>query len=137
MKNNYSMNILNIIKNNVFLKKLFPNGLENFFIGQLYLNFYDQIDIKLHCTKKPDIEINKWGIWGKDYNIIVIELTGQFIRKLSVVNWQNNNEYLCECEVSKKDNDYYLIVFKGNNWSIEIELQTLIFQRNSTYVIES
>lgn len=129
------MNILDII-NNVFIKKLYPNGLEKFSVGQLYLNFSDQITIKLHCALKPDIEVSKYGVWGENYNIIVLELTGHFIRKLNVLNWQNNNDLCeCECEVIETDNNYYLIVFKGNDWHIEIELQILIFQKTSTYIL--
>jgi hypothetical protein len=135
------MNILDAINNNFFLKKLFPNGLKNFYLGQLHLNFYDQININLHCASKPDIEIAKYGIWGKDYNIIVIELTAQFIKKLNVVNWQNNNiqslsDYFCECEVNKKENDCYSFVFKGNNWTVEIESNFLNYQGNSIYTID-
>jgi len=128
------MNILDIVNRNQFLKQLFPNGIDNFFLGQLDLSIDDRISLILHSKTKPNIEIAKWGKWGEDYNIITIELTGHFIRKINVNNWQNNQCELSTCEILQ-ENDYYLITFTGNNWSVEMELQTLIFQRNDTYIL--
>ena len=128
------MNILDIVNRNQFLKQLFPNGIDNFFLGQLDLSIDDRISLILHSKTKPNIEIAKWGKWGEDYNIITIELTGHFIRKINVNNWQNNQCELSSCQILQ-ENDYYLITFTGNNWSVEMELQTLIFQRNDTYIL--
>lgn len=128
------MNILDIISRNQFLRQLFPNGINDFFIGQLNLSIDDRVSFVLHSKVKPNIEIPKWGQWGKDYNIITIEIIGQFIRKINVNNWQNNQCELSSYEVSQGD-DSYSIIFKGNNWTIEIELQSLTFQRSSTYIL--
>ena len=35
------MNILNVIDKNLFLKKLYPNGLFNFYIGRIELNTFN------------------------------------------------------------------------------------------------
>ena len=129
-----TMNILDIISRNQFLQQLFPTGIDNFFLGQLDLSIDDRISFILHSKTKPNIELPKWGKWGEDYNIITIELTGQFIRKVNVNNWQNNQCELSSCEILQ-ENDYYLITFRGSNWSVEMELQHLIFQRNSTYIL--
>jgi hypothetical protein len=89
-------NIIDIIERNKFLKDLFPNGIDNFFIGQIVFAVGDRITLVLHTHNKPNIEVAKWGKWGENYNIL----------------------------------------FKGKDWSIELELQSLIFQGNSTYILE-
>jgi hypothetical protein len=128
------MNILDIISRNQFLRQLFPNGIDDFFIGQLSLSIDNRVNFVLHSKNKPNIEIPKWGQWGKDYNIIAIEIIGQFIKKVNVNNWQNNHCEPSSCEISQ-GNDSYTIIFKGNNWNVEIELQSLTFQRSSTYIL--
>jgi hypothetical protein len=105
-----------------------------FFIGQLNLSIDDRVGFVLHSKDKPNIEIPKWGQWGKDYNIITLEIIGQFIKKINVNNWQNNQCEPSSCEISKGNNSY-TIIFKGNNWNVEIELRSLTFQRSSTYIL--
>jgi hypothetical protein len=128
------MNIIDIISRNQFLRQLFPNGIDNFFIGQINLSIDNRVSFVLHSKDKPSIETPKWGQWDKDYNIITIELIGQFIKKVNVNNWQNNQCDPSSCEIFQ-ENDSYTIIFQGNNWDVEIELQSLTFQRSSTYIL--
>ena len=128
------MNILEIIDRNFFLKELYPNGLLNFYIGRIELTAFDRLTIVLHEKEKPTINVTKWGEWGKDYNIVTIELAGCAIRKVNINDWQNNNEEKCDCEVTKTTDECYLLVFSGTTWSVEIKLESLLFQRNTTYL---
>ena len=128
------MNLIEIISRNQFLKQLYPDGLSDFFIGQIELSSFDRISIVLHCKQRPNITVSKWGIWGKDYNVITIELLGTMINKLNVLDWQKNNEESCQYIIRER-NDYYQIDFFGKEWRFEIELKSLIFQRNTTYII--
>ena len=41
------MNILNVIDKNLFLKKLYPNGLFNFYIGRIELNTFNPSLVRL------------------------------------------------------------------------------------------
>ena len=41
------MNILDIIGENLFLKKLYPNGLFNFYIGKIELNTFNRLTLSL------------------------------------------------------------------------------------------
>ena len=86
------MNILDIIDNNLFLKKLYPDGLFNFYIGKIELNTFNRLTIVFHLREKPAINIAKWGEWGKEYDIITAEFIGSDVKKIQINNWQNNNQ---------------------------------------------
>lgn len=128
------MNILDIIGENLFLKKLYPNGLFNFYIGRIELNTFNRLTIVLHLREKPAINIVKWGEWGQEYNIITTELIGSDIRRIQINNWQNNNQDICDCKIVKIIGDYISLIFSGRDWSVEIILKSLLFQRNTTYL---
>lgn len=128
------MNILNVIDKNLFLKKLYPNGLFNFYIGRIELNTFNTLTIVFHLREKPAIDIAKWGEWGKEYNVITAELIGSDIKKIQINNWQNNNQEVCNCKIDKTTNDYISLTFSGCNWSVELILKSLILQRNTTYL---
>ena len=128
------MNILDIIGENLFLKKLYPNGLFNFYIGRIELNTFNRLTIVLHLREKPAINITKWGEWGQEYNIITTELIGSDIRRIQINNWQNNNQDICDCKIVKIIGDYISLIFSGRDWSVEIILKSLLFQRNTTYL---
>ena len=128
------MNILDIIGENLFLKKLYPNGLFNFYIGRIELNTFNRLTIVLYLREKPAINIAKWGEWGQEYNIITTELIGSDIRRIQINNWQNNNQDICDCKIVKIIGDYISLIFSGRDWSVEIILKSLLFQRNTTYL---
>lgn len=128
------MNILDIIGENLFLKKLYPNGLFNFYIGRIELNTFNRLTIVLHLREKPAINIAKWGEWGQEYNIITTELIGSDIRRIQINNWQNNNQDICDYKIVKIIGDYISLIFSGRDWSVEIILKSLLFQRNTTYL---
>ncbi|WP_338804931.1 hypothetical protein WDV76_07165 [Xenorhabdus griffiniae] len=125
------MNIIEVI-NNKFLTSLFPEGLsDNILLGHIALDIADQISLNIHVTQKPKEEVPKWGVWGKDYNVIVIKVIGQFLRKIEIINWQKITP--SELIFFKKD-DVYSFKLKGEEWSVSIELETLTFQRCDVYI---
>ena len=128
------MNILNVIDKNLFLKKLYPNGLFNFYIGRIELNTFNTLTMVFHLREKPAIDIAKWGKWGKEYNVITAELIGSDIKKIQINNWQNNNQEVCNCKIDKATDDYISLTFSGCDWSVELILKSLILQRNTTYL---
>ncbi|TDB42532.1 hypothetical protein [Photorhabdus khanii] len=124
------MNIIEVI-NNKFLTSLFPEGLkDNILLGQIALDIADQISLNIHVTQKPEKEVSKWGVWGKDYNVIVIKIFGQFLRKVEIINCQKITS--SELIFLKKD-DFYSFNLKGNAWSVSLELEALTFQRCDIY----
>jgi hypothetical protein len=125
------MDIIEIIERNQFLKTLFPDGLTTkIVLGKLELRVDDRITLNIHTQQKPAKENHKWGVWGKDYNTIVIQIDGFYLKKIEVNNWQNAKP--CLSEVTNAE-DIKKIIFKGDNWLVNIEVGSLIFQNCSTY----
>ena len=124
-----------IVQRNVVLKQLYPKRFEKFCIGQLKLGI-GEINLQLHVFDKPISEVSKWGVWNKDYNVFVIEISDNVIQKLNIYNWQNCNMGLCDCEIQEYDNHIIHLLFKGESWQIELETEFgLIFQKCGTYII--
>lgn len=130
------MNLIDIIENNKFLKQLYPNGIFNFFVGQCNLDFNDRMRLVLHVRDSPNLEVKKWGKWNENYNIITLELTGALIKGLNVDNWQNNILQKCDFYFKDLGKGTSMLKFYGENWSLEIKLGSLIYQRSSTYIID-
>ncbi|AWK42817.1 MULTISPECIES: hypothetical protein [Photorhabdus] len=124
------MNIIEVI-NNKFLISLFPEGLkDDILLGQVGLDIADQVSLNIHVTQRPEKEVAKWGVWGKDYNVIVIKIIGQFLRKVEIVNWQK----ITSSElIFLEKGDFYSFNLKGDEWSVSLELEALTFQRCDIY----
>jgi hypothetical protein len=127
--------IIEHIKRNHFLKELFPNGLEYpVLLGKIELQTDDRVILHLHTIQKPHKEIPKWGKWGDSYNTIVIEIIGQFIKKIDIVNWQNVQ--FCVPKISNIDGIINLLFKKPDStesfFCIDIQLESFIFQECRT-----
>jgi L-alanine-DL-glutamate epimerase-like enolase superfamily enzyme len=59
------------------------------FIGQLGLNVAGMFSMNIHTRQKPAVEIAKWGMHGRNYDVIVIELLGSGARNINIENWIN------------------------------------------------
>ncbi len=62
---------------------------------------------------------------------MVLELTAQSIKELSIKHWQNVS--YCKLSFTSKDGEYFL-KFSGDDWEVTIESKSLIFQSISTYI---
>jgi hypothetical protein len=130
-------NIIDIInRNEFFLKKLFPDGLIDVKIGRVNLFFEDKLELEIYTRQKPSFSPSKWGEWGVNYTTIVIQLSGHFLKKIHINNWQNNKLTKCHIEISKK-NDVFNIHIKGDDWDVWLELECLIYQNSSVYFDEN
>jgi hypothetical protein len=131
-------NIIEYIERNHFLKELFPNGFETpVLIGKIELQTDDRVILCIHTRQQPYKEISKWGVWGETYNTIVIEILGQFIKKIDIKNWQNVK--FCMPEISRKDDIINLLFQKNFDnqellFCIDIQLKYFIFQECRTYI---
>ncbi|WP_052074955.1 hypothetical protein [Pseudomonas lutea] len=126
------MNILDHINNNLFLKKIFSDGLkEKILIGQLGLDVEGRFSINLHTMQKPSIEIPKWGAHGHNYDVIVIKLLGSNATDLSIKNWRNIS--YSHFFVTQEDGRLHLRAGEGN-WHFSALVETLGFQECSTYL---
>lgn len=123
---------LDNIKNNQFLKTLFPDGIKQLSLGNLEL-LQDSVKIAIHANLKPHKGTTKWGEWGKDYNVVVIHLSVQFLHSCQVKDWQKNLEYeICEFDF-RINNDLKEMKFFGQDWKAIVVRKSLIFQKYSSY----
>ena len=128
-------NIIDIIDNNTFLKKIFPDGLSDIKIGRINFYFENKIEIFIYTNQAPAFSPDKWGKWGIDYTTVVLFISGHFLKNIQVHNWQNNSLDNCSIEISE-NGTVYSIHIMGNNWDILLELENFIFQSCSTYIDE-
>ena len=120
------LDIIDKISNNLFLKKLFPDGLsEPIYLGQIRFDVEGRLTLNFHTKKKPSVEIAKWGTWGKDYNVIVITVNG-LCRDSAILKNIKDADYAQL--IIADSTDTFTISQVGSNWSIEIECTTFIFQ---------
>lgn len=134
--NPHRMNLLEVTERNFFLKQLFPEGVEEFFIGQVELTCFDRITMTLHTFKQPKIGVKKWGEWGRDYNIITLDMLFTNVNKFSIQNWQNNRMDIAIVSIEKNLENKLVLIFEGNQWKLEIEAGVLTYQSSSVYIID-
>ena len=131
------MNIIDLVSRNHFVKKLFPDGLtENVFIGQIAFDVGGRFNFNIHTKQKPVMEVEKWGLWGKDYNVIVIKLNGN-ISSVKLKNWQDadySSLIIDSDSHEHSDSDNVIIHQVGETWNIKIECcKYIIFNSCDTY----
>lgn len=126
------MNVIDMIDGNLFLKKLFPDGLAGpLYLGQFGLEGAGRFSMNIHTRQRPAIEVAKWGIYGKHYDVIVIELLGCGVKNVSIENWINADYAVFD--FSKKGQDIR-IAASGAEWAFEATVASFNFQRCSTYI---
>lgn len=126
------MNIIDYIDNNLFLKKLFPAGLNgDALIGQVGLSLGNRLLINIHTKQQPTVEVSKWGKWSQDYDVIVIELLGLCGELVSITNWKD----VAYGKILTKEENRKLFISQSTDiCKVEIECDGLIFQRCTTYI---
>lgn len=126
------MNVIDMIDRNLFLKKLFPSGLAGpVYIGQFGLNVAGRFSLNIHTRQKPALEIAKWGTYGRDYEVIVIELLGSGARNINIENWINADYAYFDFS---KQNESIHIRAQQANWTFAVTVGNLGFQGCSTYL---
>lgn len=132
------LNTIDYIYNDIFLKELFPEGLnQNVYLGQIVLGVSGRLEIAIHTKQRPAKEIEKWGVWGKDYNVIVIYLSGTSLGVLQLENWEKVDYGFLSISHDQVANGQIPHIFTllhiGEDWSIKIQSQGFGFGRCSTY----
>lgn len=117
--------------NNIFLKKLYSGDItSSILIGRFSIDLSGYCDIEFHINKKPDIPIEKYGVWGVEYNIVVIKTKGKISGDVLITEWLLNGYK--ELNFKKTENG---IIIKSTNgkFNFSVELSGLIFQGISVY----
>lgn len=130
-----TMNIMEFIDRRFILEKIFPQGLvEEVYLGRIMLSGYGDISINIHTRQQPAIPVEKWGIWGTDYNVIALELDGAGCNDATIKNWSHAD--YSKLHVSERDGKHYLYQ-TGAGWSVELDFDSFIYQRCSRYIDDS
>ena len=95
--------------------------------------------LTIRTSTKPSVEIEKWGLWLKDYDTVEIELRNSFIKRMKWQNWLHNNRNICQVEIKNQEGGLKIIRFYDNtsNWLLELEVYGLVFQGCKTYMKEA
>lgn len=96
------MNIIDVINRNHFLKQLYPNGIEDISVVSFSTNLTSCI-LNIRTSVKPAIEVEKWGVWQKDYDTVEIELRNSFLKEVKCLDWVNNKKGICQVDVQEND----------------------------------
>jgi hypothetical protein len=82
-------------------------------------------------TSSPVGKSAKWGVWGKDYDTIVIVLLGNNIDDIEVTEWKNRNFENLKCTF---ENERYCFEHGEKYWKTRFTFQNLTFQKCRTYL---
>lgn len=123
--------IIDEMTNNIFLKKMYSSDItSSILIGRFSIDLSGYCDIEFHVNKRPDISVEKYGVWGVDYNTVVIKTKGKISGDILITEWLLNG---CkELNVKKTDNGI-IIKSKNGKFNFSVELSGLIFQGISVY----
>ncbi|HGM3132805.1 TPA: hypothetical protein ACKN7V_002198, partial [Neisseria gonorrhoeae] len=73
-----------------FLKQIYPSGIMDISLVSFSTDLSNCI-LTIRTSTKPSVEIEKWGLWLKDYDTVEIELRNSFIKGMKCQNWSHNN----------------------------------------------
>lgn len=124
--------LFNYISRKSFLQSLFPEGLtEPVLFGQISLDVFGYTLIGLHTKQRPAIEVAKWGVWGQDYDVIVVTLLGGVENDFIMSGW-SVRKYL-PFDVLVEGDRKFLMQDDGDK-KMRIEFSELIFQKCDSYL---
>jgi len=125
-----SVDLIECADGHRFLKEIFPSGVGEVFIGHLVLD-QGQFRMDVHVYDKPAKDVAKWGIWGKNYNVVVIDLLGQGLKEIEIKHWEGFGRGALVCTKKEK---IFSLHQHGAGWELKISFGILAFQKCSTYI---
>lgn len=116
---------LDFFGNSFFLKKLFPNGIENhILIKDISIVVNGNSCLSFFIKQKPEIDVKKWGEFGIDFNAFWIKTSNNInFSKVIVENIQDlgfsrleiNSNNFCPAIHSSNDNSRLLLILEKNH----------------------
>ena len=120
--------MIDLIGRNEFLARLYPSGLGAIRLGRLELGPSDRCSLDLHVYVRPSIETDKWGVWGIDYDVVVVHLMSTHLESANVKRWAEME--LGSLQISPVGR-FFRVSFGA---SVELISGPPVFQRASTYL---
>jgi len=126
------MSLIEFIYHDFFLQKIYPEGLSEFVrIGQFGLQDAGTFSMSIHTKQRPAMEIAKWGVYGRSYDVIVINLLGSGAKDINISNWINTG--FAFFDFSREGEDLRIHA-RESEWAFDITVASLSFQSCSTYI---
>ncbi|MBP2194594.1 hypothetical protein [Pantoea cypripedii] len=128
------MNILDLVESNPFLKSLYPNGITgDLLIGDVTFGSGGHIGLTIHTKEKPCVETKKWGVWGKDYNVVSIKLNACNPGDVVVSNWYCAD--FMPASIEKGEESLFVFSQESGSFSFKLNVEFFSFQGCSAYLI--
>lgn len=122
------------IKEHKFLGKIFPKGIsqENVLVSELCIKISGDVLLSINTRDEPNIAVDKWGTWNKDYNVVVINILFSGGDSVSVTEWRKAGwGYF---NIADKEDRKILRFFLGE-CSITMDYDCLLFQNCDRYLV--
>ncbi len=129
------VNLIDVIDNNYFVKEIYPDGIKNFFLGNVRLGIDKSITLNIHSKDQPKINVEKWGKWGVNFNIVVIELSAFLIKSCKIIDWQDIEKPNYTLIIREGRQEKYNVKLTNEFLEVTFETHSLTFQRCSTYIL--
>ncbi|WP_341958741.1 hypothetical protein [Pseudomonas sp. RC10] len=126
------MNLIDAVSRNYFIKELYPNGLiEDMLIGRIGFDCDNKFCVNFHTKQKPVKEVEKWGIWGENYDVVVICLLGQRVKNVVISNWDRISFAPVTWTGEGENMTFHT---SGDDWEVSLTFGDLVFQECRTYI---
>ena len=124
----------NYIKEHKFLGDMFPDGIcmENILLGDICMKISGGAVISLHIKDKPEIDVKKWGKWGKNYNTVVINVLLVGVSDICIEGWDKLD---WGCAKEYKECDIKKLFFNSGECVVSIKYEDIIFQGCDRYLL--
>ncbi len=117
------------INNSIFLKNLYPNGLD--LKGEVsevtFLNEGPSIQVSFHLEQMPLVKPKKWAI---ESNRILLVLEFIEIKELNFIKWGRKNTINLKHE---KQEQFHCVSIKGTDCNLSFKSKWICFKSLSPY----
>jgi len=120
------MDFSNVVRNNKFLKSLFKNEFpEKVTLVKLNLGYANESGFCLKIKKEPNVEIKKWGKWGRDYNALILYFYGEIINA-TIERFDIHRD--CTLHASTQEG-VHSIIFEGEGVCAKITFKYIFYEK--------
>lgn len=105
-------------------------------LGKLEIDLYGNYSFTIHISKKPKLEIRKWGLWGKNYNVIVLKYIAS-VKSVSVnveITGENSPEMFLDGRELKRSQANLKFFSNDHRSCVELSITSATYQGADRYI---
>ena len=125
--------LVETIDRNQFVKKLYPNGVKSLALVGVRTDL-STAHIYVRTNDSPEIEIEKYGQWGTDYDAIEFYLIGEFMTRMRSECVNQNLKDDCSFSLNIKEESLEMKFWRTSIWSLDLSVKSLVFQSCKAYI---